>query len=86
MVYSIEINLPDNMAPVAVNNDRLATNGGAIMVEDVDDEDEFADKDEAKPKFNNEHEDKPVTAVLIPLSLPHIPPPGVAAAAPRQGS
>ena len=56
------------------------------MVKDVDDEDEFADKDEAKPKFNNEHEDKPVTAVLIPLSLPHIPPPGVAAAAPRQGS
>ena len=47
VVYDNEINLSDNMAPVAVNNDRLAANGGAVMVEDVDDKDEFDNEDAA---------------------------------------
>ena len=49
MVYDIEINLLDGMAPVAINNGRLAANSGAVMVKDVDDEDEFDNEDEDKP-------------------------------------
>ena len=49
VVYDIKINLQDNMTPVDVNNDQLAANGGAVMVEDVDDEGESNSEDEAKP-------------------------------------
>ena len=73
VVYNIELNLPGNMAPVTINDDQLATNGSAIMVEDIDDEEEF----------NSEDEDEPVTAASIPLPLPYIPPSGVEVAAPR---
>ena len=78
MVYDIEINLPDNMAPVAVNNDRLVANGGAILVEDVDDE------DEAEPAFDNKDEDEPVAEAVIPIPLSHAPHFAMAARAPRQ--
>ena len=47
MVYDIEINLLDDMAQVAINY--LAANGRAVMVEDVDDIDEFDNEDEAEP-------------------------------------
>ena len=72
MVYDININLPDNMAPVAVNNDRLAANGGAVMVEDVDYEDELYNKDKVEPD---------AVAQVPPPS-----PPVAAAMAPRRGS
>ena len=80
MVYDIEINLPDDMAPVAVNNDRLITNGGAILVEDVDDE------DEAERAFDDDDRDEPVAAAPNPIPLPHVPPPPLAGEAPRRGS
>ena len=75
VVYYIEINLPDAMTPVAVNNDRLASNGRAVMVQDMDDKD----------KFDNEDEAGAVTAAPILLQLPHVPHPGLAAMAPRPG-
>ena len=40
VIYDVEMNLPDDMAPVVFNNDRLVANGGDILVEDVGDEDE----------------------------------------------
>ena len=49
MVYYIEINLMNAMEPVAVNNDRLASNGRAVMVQDMDDKDKFDNEDKAKP-------------------------------------
>ena len=64
------------MAPMAVDNDRLAADGGAVMVEDVDDEVES----------NNKDEDKPATAAQFPPPLPTVSLPIVAAMVPRQGS
>ena len=64
------------MASVAVNNDRLATNNGAIMVKGIDDED----------KFDNEDKAKHTTAVQVPPQLPHVPFSAAAAMALRQGS
>ena len=64
------------MAPVAVNDDQLAANSVAVMVEDVDDEDEFDNKDEAEP----------TTAAQVPSPLPTVPLLVAAAMAPRRGS
>ena len=74
MVYSIKINLPDDMAPVAVNNNQLSANGGAIMVKYVDDEDKVYDNDEAKP----------AAAAQVPPPLPPVPLVVAAAMAPRR--
>ena len=46
MIYNIEINLQDNMGPMAINNDQLTDNEGAFVVEDVDEEAEFEDAEE----------------------------------------
>ena len=46
MIYNIEINLQDNMGPMAINNDQLTDNEGAFVVKDVDEEAEFEDAEE----------------------------------------
>ena len=46
MIYNIEINLPDNMGPMAINNYRLAANKGAVVVKELDKEAKFEDDEE----------------------------------------